>query len=159
MDKLYVKCVLYAFPNIESIREQIDELVEKRALSSMMDTSPAENQCVKMVSYIFQKEMLSELEEMTKKVLGKFTLYELDCLDYKYFKIKPREYYQGFDAKSRAYFRIQNKIVELFSKRAEKVGLNDMWFNENCLQLDFFKELLKRVKEREDAVKKDKNQP
>ncbi len=159
MDKLYVKCVLYAYPNVMSIKEQIDELMEKRAFSSMMDVSPAEQQCVKMVGYIFQKEMLDELKEMTDKVLEKFTAHQLDCFDYKYFKIKPREYYQGFDAKSRAYFREQNKLVELFSARAEKVGLTESWFVENCLQLDFFKELLKRVKEREDSVKKEKNQP
>ena len=159
MDKLYVKCVLYAYPNIESIKSQIDDLMEKRAYSSMMDVSPAEQQCVKMVGYIFQKDILNELKDLVEGALKNFTPYQLDCFDYKYFKLKDREYYQGFDAKSRGYFRTQNKLVELFSQRAEKVGLNDQWFVENCLQLDFFKELLKRVKERENATKKEKNQP
>jgi hypothetical protein len=159
MDKLYVKCVLHAYPNLESIKEQIDELMEKKAFSSMMDVSPAEQQCVKMVGYIFQKDILNELKILVDRALENFTTYQLDCFDYKYFKLKDREYYKDFDAKSRGYFRTQNKLVDLFSQRAEKVGLNDEWFKENCLQLDFFKELLKRVKERENAIKKQKNQP
>ena len=47
MNVYYAKTVLYAYANVDAVVEQIDELVEKKALSSMRDFSPCEEQCEK----------------------------------------------------------------------------------------------------------------
>ncbi|MBE7087420.1 MAG: hypothetical protein E7369_03880, partial [Clostridiales bacterium] len=156
MNVLYAKSVLYAYPCLDKICEQIDELVEKRLISSMYDFSPAEEQCIKIVNYGFQKQTLLELKQAVIEVLKKFTQIEVDYLDYKYFKLKPKSYYKDFDAKSRNYFRNQIKICEKFSLCLERLGFGDEWFNENCLKIDFFKELLKRVKEQEEKIASNK---
>ena len=153
----YAKSVLYAYPNIDSIMEQIDELVEKKALSSMTDFTPALWQYEKILSYTAQKDMFIHLKLTAGKVLSKFTEDELDCLDYKYFKLKPKEYYVNFDASSRAYFRKQVKLAKLFAERLERAGIDDGWFESNCLETDFFKELLKRVIEHEKLSRKNKS--
>lgn len=151
----YAKTALYAYPNIEEVAEQIDELVERKALASMRDCSPALEQCEKIVDFTIQKSILFALKIMVEEVLSKLTLSEMDCLEYKYFKRKPKEYFFGFDAESRGYFRRQIKLAEKISDRLEKVGVTDEWFEQNCLQMDFFNELLKRVIEHEESVKKD----
>ena len=154
MNLYYAKCALYAYPNIEAVMEQIDDLVERRALASMNDFSPCEEQCEKIITLTNQKDVLIELKLVTDKVLEKMTDYQKDCLDYKYFKQKPKEYFIGFDTVSRGYFRRQNRIVERISLLFEKLGATDKWFEENCLQMDFLRELLRRIKAQEERLKK-----
>ncbi len=145
MNIYYTKTVLYAYANIEAVKEQIDDFVERKALSSMSDYTPCIEQCESILNYTAQKVALIELKELVEKVLKKLSEYEMDCLDYKYFKQKPREYYQDFDCQSRGYFRRQVSLIKKIAEFFENVGLTDEWFKKNCLTTNFFKELLKRV--------------
>ena len=83
---------------------------------------------------------------MPKKLSQK----EYDLLDYKYFKLKPKEYYKDFDFKSRNYFRNQQKLCKKITALFEQWGMTDEWYEENYLTINFFNELLKRVKEQEE---------
>lgn len=145
MNLVNTKTVLYAYSNIESVMEQIDDFVERKALSSMTDYSPCIEQCEKMINYTAQKIALIELKNFADNVILKLNEYEKDCLDYKYFKKHPKEYYIGFDYQSRTYFRRQVKLIQKIAKAFDKVGLTDKWFEKNCLNNNFFKELKKRV--------------
>ena len=147
MNIYYTKTALYAYPHIESLMGQIDDLVLSKALYSMGDYSPCEEQCQKIVKLTGQKVALIELQQMIDKALSILSDYELDCLDYKYFKIQPKEYFDsiGFDYESRKYFRKQNSLVKKVAIKLEKVGMTDEWFVKKCLDTDFFNELLKRV--------------
>ena len=160
MNIYYTKTVLYAYANIEAVKEQIDDFVERKALSSMSDYTPCIEQCESILNYTAQKIALIELKEYTEKVLKKLSGYELDCLDYKYFKKKPKEYYNDFDCESRGYFRRQVSLVKKISEHFESVGLTDDWFKKNLLTTNFFKELLKRVElqEKQNYKNKAKNQ-
>lgn len=154
MKTLYAKCILYAYPNLEILMDQIDALVEKKALGSMDDYTPCLAQCEKVISLIEQKKVLILLKIVCDKILDKFSLEQKDLLDYKYFKQKPKEYYADFDCVSRGYFRRQIRVANEFSSRLEKSGLTDEWFEENCLVNDFFFELCKRIKQREEKQSK-----
>lgn len=156
MNIYYAKTALYAYPNVDALIEQIDELVERKALYSMSDYSPCDQIAEKILDYTAQKVALIELKDFMDKVLSKFTKDQLDCLDYKYFKINPKEYYKDFDAKSRNYFRKQIRVAKKFSEKMESVGATDEWFKNTCLKSDFFKELLKRVYEHEKNSYKNK---
>ena len=156
MNIYYTKTVLYAYANIEEVKEQIDDFVERKALSSMSDYTPCIEQCERIINYTAQKIALIELKEFTEKVLKKLSSYELDCLDYKYFKQKPKEYYIDFDCESRGYFRRQVSLVKKISDAFENVGLTDEWFKKNLLTTNFFKELLKRVELQEKQNYKNK---
>ncbi len=156
MNENYTKAMLYAYPNLEAVAEQIDELVEKRALVSINDFSPALEQCEKIVELTFNKDLLFSLKIILEEILNSLTSIERDCLDYKYFKLKPKEYYIDFDAESRTYFRRQNKLIERISIKLEKKGYDNKWYEENYLKMDFFSELNKRVIEYEKSIKKRK---
>ncbi len=149
MNNLFAKCVLYAYPNIHVLCDQIDDLVMKDALNSMTDISPAISQCEKIVDLTYQKDLLFDLYDKTEKVLTKFSDDDCDLLDYKYFKKKPKSYFFDIDVKSRAYFRRQIKLVKDFSVRLEKAGITDKVFMEKYLTIDFFRELYRRVCEYE----------
>lgn len=159
MNKLFAKCILYAYPNIDALCDQIDELVEKKALSSMIDTSPAIVQCEKILSLTEQKDLLRYLKSVVGSVLKKFSDSDLDLFDYKYFKRKPKSYYECKDVSSRAYFRRQVKIVGIFSEKIHKAGIDDAVFKKNFLNIEFFSELYKRVCEYEIVSYKNKKKP
>ena len=155
MNTRYTKTALYAYPNLQAIAEQIDELVEKKALSSMCNYAPALEQCEKIVDFTYQKDVLFALQLHVEEVLKGISQLEMDCLEYKYFKRKNKDYFVGFDAESRGYFRRQVRLAKKLADRFENEGATDEWFEQNCLQMDFFKELLKRVDEHENSVKKE----
>jgi hypothetical protein len=157
MNKYYAKTALYAYPNLEAVAEQIDELVERRAIISMNNYSPAVEQCEKVVDLTYQKDVLFALKLHIEDALEKLNQEELDCLEYKYFKRKPKEYFIDFDAESRSYFRRQNKLADKISKSLERGGATDKWFEEHCLSMEFFSELLKRVIEREKQCSREKS--
>ena len=156
MKVIYAKTILYAYRNLDAVMRQLDELVMKKALSSMSDLSPCEAQCNNILNLTAQKDILIGLKLKTKEAVDRFSDDEKDYLDYKYFKLKPKEYYIGFDFTSRAYFRKQIRIVDKFAKRMENAGITDDFFEKKCLSIEFFRELLKRVKERENNFAKQK---
>lgn len=156
MKTIYAKTILYAYPSFNSLAKQIDELVERRALSSMTDFSSCEKQCEKIIDLTQCKDLIFSLKLNVEEVLKKFTKEEIEYFDYKFFRLKPRDYNWCFEPSSRAYFRKQIKLSELFAKRLDRVGVNDEFFEKNCLEIEFFKELLKRTAEHEIISKKNK---
>lgn len=149
MNVLYAKSLLLAYPNLDAVISQIDELVERKALSSMSDTSPAFFQCKSIVDFTAQKHLLIQSKLIIGDVLKKFSEEEIECIDYKYFKSKPRNCFVNLDTTSRSYFRRQIKIIKKFAEWIERAGIDDVRFEKEFLSIDFFKELLRRVKEYE----------
>ncbi len=153
MNVIYAKATLYAYPHIEDLKEQIDELSEKQMRGSMTDPSPAFIQCEKLVMLQFEKQTLTELKEMASVALKNLTEEELDLLDYKYFRLKPKEYFKEIDTQSRGYFRKQNRLIEKIALRLERAGVTDDWFDENCMTTQFFKDMVDTVKEYQEMHK------
>ena len=153
MDILYAKTVLYSYPVLDNLAEQIDESVEKRALNSYRDFSPCYTQCEKIIDLMNAKTLIMELKASVDGVIGKFTDYEIKFFEYKYFKNRDKEYFKDFDAASRKYFRRQNSLAKRFAVLLEKSGIDDAKFSGDYLSMDFFREMYKRVAEREKSVK------
>jgi hypothetical protein len=120
----------------------------------MRDFSPCVEQCEKIINLTEQKKLLIDFKIKGDQVVSKMTSVELDMLDYKYFKQKPKEYYSDFDAKSRSYFRRQISLVKKANALFERQGICNEWFEKNCLKISFFFELLRRVIEGEKHAKK-----
>ena len=157
MKVLYAKVVLYAYAHLDALAEQIDEIVEKKAFSSSMNFTPALTQFESILDLTYQKDIVFALQLCAKNALESFTEREKDFLDYKYFHLKPKSYYEGFDASSRGYFRTQVRLADKFAKFLEKAGCSDSRFEDECLSIEFFREMLTRVKERENLNRKNKS--
>ena len=153
MKEIYAKLMLYSYRNLPKIADQIDELVEKKALSSISDCSPAIKQYEKIVGLTYQKQIVLSLFVNVKGVLSKFSDVEKEYFAYKYFRGNtPKNY--PFDPSSRNYFRVQNRLLKKFAAESEKYGYGDERVENELLCIDFFKEMLKRVKEKEDSDNK-----
>ena len=146
--------MLYAYPCIESIIEQIDEIIERKAINSMEDYRPCINICNTLIDHICEKDIFIELKLKLDQVIKSFNREEQIYLDYKYFKIRGRAEFKGFDYSSREYFRKQARLIEKVKKRLITVGIDETKVREIYLNIAFFKELLRRVKEKERLTNK-----
>ena len=156
MNILYAKTILYAYAHLLEIASQIDDLVLKKALSSMSNIAPAYKQYQEVEQLTYEKDVVFVIKKVCDKVLNKFTEEEMKYFHYKYFKDKPKSFYEGFDTTSRTYFRKQVSLVKKFSERLEKSGIDDKFFIKKCLEVDFFKQLLRRTEEYEKILRKNK---
>lgn len=157
MNELYAKTLLYAYSHAEGYIKQIDDLVLRRAVSSMYDVSSPVSQAERIIEYIEQKKLLIYILRTIEEVVATFSKHDQDCFDYKYLKRMPKEYFKDFDYSSRSYFRHQNALVEKFASRLSLVGIDDEFFIKKCLKINFFKALLRQVKERN--ILSSKNKP
>lgn len=146
MDKIFVKVIMFAYPKCEKIIKEIDELILKKALSSMQDFSPCEEQCYKIVHLMNKKQLLIQLKGRVDKLLEKLTEEQIKLLEYKYFKRKGKEYFAGLDVKSRMFFRKQERLVNRIGVLLERSGVSDEWFIKNYADWKFFSHLITRVK-------------
>lgn len=154
MKKFYAKTVLYLYPCIDKVNEQIDDLLEKRALSSMTDFSPCLSQCEKMVNLGVQNANLLVLKSRVLNVLKKLSEEEISLLEFKYFHLRKKEEMPDGDVSSRRYFRRQQRIVDKFSRLIEEEGITDEVFEKDYLSVEFIRELCERVKLREETAKR-----
>lgn len=154
MKSLYAKVVLYFYPCADSLAEQIDDLVEKKAFASIRDFSPCEEQCFKILDLTEQKRRILVLKELTEKALKKFSERDLILFDYKYFRKMPKEVYAGVDFAERKYFRRQQTLLKRFALLMDKAGLDDASFERDYLSISFFGEMKRREEKRSIAYAK-----
>lgn len=154
MKKFYAKTALYLYPCIDKVNEQIDELLEKRALASMNDFSPCITQCEKMVELGVQNANLLELKERIARALSGLSAEETALLEFKYFHSRKKEDMPDGDVASRTYFRRQQRVAEKFAELLEGEGITDEIFERDYLSVEFIRELYRRVKLREEASRK-----
>jgi len=154
MNTRYTKVALYAFKHLIKLTEQINELVEKKALSSISDVSPAIRQYEKITEFTYQKKVILSLYVNVNSALKKLSGKELEYLDYKYFRTSKSVKSYSINPASRNYFRVQIRLLKKVSQILERGGYTDERFKKECLQIEFFREMLKRVTEKEKAVTK-----
>lgn len=153
MKILYAKTLLYTYPVIDSIIEQTDELIEKKALSSMENYSPALCQYESIINLIKNKDEYINLKLLIEKQLNKLTKEEYSLISYKYFHLKPQQKNSLDIGLKRNYFRKQNKVVEKFTKLLSDDGITDEKFEKLFIKFDFIKDILKHAKEHDEFTK------
>lgn len=154
MKKIYAKVMLYAYPCCDSLIGQIDELVEKKAVASMNDFSPCENQCFKILSLTDNKRKIIALKNAIEKTLNKFAELDRLIFDYRYFKTLKKDGYGDYDFSDRKYFRRQNVLLSAFAEKIERTGITDEVFEKEYMSIDFFREMKRREERRSLAYAK-----
>lgn len=145
----YEKVLLYAYPQLLKLTEQIDDLVLKRALGSFSCYDSCLEQAEAIMDMTLQKQNLLSLKVRLDEILKKHFENDMIYLEYKYFKRLKKEAYQNFDASSRGYFRKQLKLAEKFSSLIKADGMTEKWFFETFSNSEFMMRLLARVTEYE----------
>lgn len=158
VNKLYTKTLLYAYPKLTKIVAEIDDVIDRILLTSMENYKPCIDLCEKIMAYKLQKQKIIEIKKMVERALTKLNAKQMDFLDYKYFRLKPKSYHAEYDRTSRAYFRQQIEVIKKMSERFETVGLNSDFFEKECLSIRLFSILFGLVVEQEKKCRKNKSE-
>lgn len=156
MNAIYVKTLFYCYGKTEEYLRQIDKAVEHKALASFDNFRPCLEQSENILKLTDKKDKIIKLKLLLDKVLLNFSSQERDMLDYKYFKKKPKEYYENAEWFGRTYFRRQIKILHKASCYLKAYGFTDKKFIEICNEIDYFAEALKRTVLLEKALEKNR---
>ncbi len=153
MKKVYAKCLLRASAKLQVIVEKIDGIVLKKALASFMDTSPAQKQYERILTYTRQKDLLKFVSEKLEKIISAFSLRDRIYIDYKYFRRMDTKCYEGLDFADRKYFRRQNVLLKKISEKLEKEGLDDEFFKSELLKISAIQSIYNAIVIEEDCKK------
>ncbi len=145
MKSNYVKTLLYAYPNIPKMIKRIDEIVNKKALSSMTNCTDCREQCESIIKLTVQKGILFEIKYYIEKILARFDREELIYIEYKYFGKKDKAEFEGVDFAGRAYFRKQQKLLEHICNCFEWLKISDEWFEGSLKKVPYLRKLLQSV--------------
>ncbi len=155
MNILYAKTALYCYSCIDDFVDRLDEVVLRKAVSSINDYAPAIAQYHKIVDLSEQKSLYIILKKITKEALRKFTDDEMAYIGYKYFKVRSKNN-GGFDFTSRAYYRTQVKLAKKFAQLLERKGITNEVFEKKYLKMDLILAIYRKVKEQEINASKNK---
>ncbi len=138
----YAKIILIAYPYIEDACRLIDSQIEKRSRLSFYSYKPCEKLAEKIADMIADKRYLLLLKSKVSALIQRLTEEEKRLIGYKYFNNRPIE---GFDYKSRQYFRKQVKVLDKFQKLLEQVKLTEENFIKYYADIPFIKSISIRL--------------
>lgn len=138
----YAKAILLAYPYLEDVATTIDAQVEKRCRLSFYSNKPCYDYAERIAKLISDKRRLLLLKEEIASVLSKMTEEEMALIGYKYFKNRPID---GFDYKSRKYFRKQKKVLEKFVTLLDNAKLDEKTFLDVYGNIPYIKSIMLRL--------------
>ncbi len=133
--KYYVKTILSCFIALDSVIEQIENVIKKKARNSFYDYESAEKLASNVLVLCNIRCDLIDLKEKTANSLNKLSEEDKILIAYKYFGILPED--ENFDHTSRNYFRKQIRAIERFSKILEKEGMTYEHFFATYMKIQY----------------------
>lgn len=153
--KDYQKVLLYAYPKLGRMAEDIGQIVQAKARASVMGREPALSCAEKLIGYNFLREQLLFVQGELDGVLAKLTREERFLLEYKYFRRK-RELAAYADLRlscsERTYFRRQQRLARTVNAEFVRRGLTEEWFFEAFSGVSFFMSALESVRRAEGGM-------
>ena len=148
--KDYQKVLLYAYPKLGRVAEDIGQLVQAKARASVIGREPALACAEKLIGYNFLREQLLFVKDELEALLGCLSREERFLLEYKYFRRK-RELAAYADLRlsysERTYFRRQQRLARTVNAELVRRGLTEEWFFEAFSGVPFFMAALEGVRE------------
>lgn len=138
----YAKVILTAYPYIADAVSIIDKQIEKRCSLSFYSLKPCFVYAAKIIDLIENKRRLILLNEKVTLALNRLSDEQRHLIGYKYFKNRPID---GFDYKSRTYFRKQNRALTKFSEYLCMAGISEDIFLSDYANIPYLKSISIRL--------------
>lgn len=140
----YAKAILFAYPYLDDAVSAIDKQIDKRCRLSFYSTKPCFDYAEKISQLISDKRHLLYLKEKIDKILSRLSEEERSLLGYKYFNNRPID---GFDYKSRKYFRQQIRILGKFKRLLDLSKITEDVFYKEYANVPYIRSILIRLEE------------
>ncbi len=130
--KDYQKVILFLYPKLARLTEDIGKIVEAKARASYSGKESAEACAQKILDYLYVRDCFAALKEDTDKVMEQLTREEKYLLEYKYFRRKKVLVgeFSDFTVRycERTYFRRQKRLAGKLNSLFLRAGLSEEWF-------------------------------
>ena len=150
--KDYQKVLLYAYPKLGRVAEDIGQIVQAKARASVIGRESALSCAEKLIGYNFLRDQLLFLQGELESMFAKLTREEKFLLEYKYFRRK-KELAAYADLQlscsERTYFRRQQRLARTVNAELIRRGLTEEWFFEAFSGVSFFMSALESVRRAE----------
>ncbi len=143
----YAKTILCAYPHLDSIITQIENLIRNKARNSFYIYDNTQKVVEQILRLGEIAKLLYILKTIAEEVLVSLTPSERELISFKYFGIVPER--PDFEHVSRNYFRKQVKALNTFSSRLIESGYDENWFKEKYLKIAFIAGIYKKVQSEE----------
>lgn len=133
MDKKdYVKVLLYAYPQLDALRDAVECGVEVKAVLSFRDVHDAAAVCDRIAEEIVSAKKLALVKNLLDRILERCTTREKYLLEYKYFRRKRMLQEEFADVElncaERSYYRLQNAVLEKIAMLLLAEGMSEEKF-------------------------------
>ena len=151
---VYEKTLLYLYPYIEKMSEAIGRSTEVKAALSyrVEDTEWVVEELLKQIVW---REVLGDVKRELREVLKSFSEEEAFLLEYKFFRRRKKLRDYGAEPpmrlSERTFYRRQKEVLRKFSALLAFRGLNEGWFSENLLPMDWVEAVYREVAAGKDA--------
>ena len=151
-----MKAVLYAYPFLDTVREDYGIHIKNKAILSYRRNEPAEVVAEKIVEEIFEKRHLEWLKGKVEEALDKLSQTERLLVKIRYFRKNKKE--QRTDEvlekwSERTYFRMQEKLYEKLKRIFERMGFTMEVFKRNFENMEIFQKIDKFLQKEENGKK------
>lgn len=130
--KDYQKVILFLYPKLSRLTEDIGKIVEAKAQASYSGKESAEACAQKILDYLYVRDCFAVLKENMDKVMEQLTREEKYLLEYKYFRRKKVLVgeFSDFSVQycERTYFRRQKRLAGKMNNLFLRAGLSEEWF-------------------------------
>lgn len=148
--KEYQAVLLYVYPKLERLEENIGQLVEAKARASYAGKESTEACAKKMIEYLYVKDCFAWVRASLNEVLASLTKEERYLLEYKYFRRK--KMLEGEFAgmccpfAERTYYRRQRKLADKLNGELIRRGMDEAWFMRTFGEVPYMMAALRSVR-------------
>lgn len=150
--KDYQKVLLYAYPKLGRMAEDIGQIVRAGAVASCFGKESALACAERLMGYNFLREQLLFLKGELDGICAALDREERFLLEYKYFR-RRKELVSYADLRlncsERTYFRRQQRLSRTVNAEFVRRGLTEAWFFEAFSGVPFFLSALESVRRSE----------
>ncbi|MBR6737852.1 MAG: hypothetical protein IKL82_05770 [Clostridia bacterium] len=139
----YAKTILSAYPMLDSVITQIENLIRNKARNSFYVYDNTQKVVEQILRLGEIAKLLYILKVIVDDTLLEITPTERELISFKYFGIVPER--DNFDHVSRNYFRKQIKALNSFCQRLKENGHDENWFKDKYLKIAFIAGIYKKT--------------
>lgn len=141
------KTVLVTYKSLNSVIEQIENLIKSKVKRSFYDYSSTYSQAQKILELVNVKDDLIDLCLLTKDAISKLNSQDRQHIEYKYLNVLPNN---EFDRTSRQYFRRQIKAFNNFCEKLIESGFDKDKFLNVYLKIPYIYQAYVKICSQED---------
>lgn len=147
--KEYQAAMLFVYPKLERLIEDIGQMIEAKAVASCLGRERPEDCIETILRYMRARDCFTVCKAAVDEMLAELDRSEQYLLEYKYFRRRKRlEEYADVDLSccERSYYRLQQRLEAKLNAWFMRAGYSEQWFMRLFSDLPYMMHVLENVR-------------